>query len=30
MVRKPTFDVIISDCAPKSFVFGTLIPYSYN
>jgi len=28
MVWKPTFGVIVSDCALKSFVFGTRIPKS--
>jgi len=28
LVRKPTFDVIVSVCAPKSFVFGNRIPKS--
>jgi len=28
MVWKPTYDVVVSDCAIKSFVFGSRIPKS--
>jgi len=28
MVWKPTFDVTVSDCALKSFIFGARIPMS--
>jgi len=28
MIWKPTYDVIVSDCALKTFVFGTRIPKS--
>jgi len=30
MVWKPTYDIIVSDCALKSFVFGARIPKSYK